>query len=269
MLKLILVLILYILLVSFSVRANPTDEILGPEPTPQAEQFYDRSMENQIGIRLAALGGIGATSYTLTSQGYNVSLPLTISYLWGFSGQYQFPKSHFSIALDYSSQRTSFENVSSVLPSNINLTSNFYSGYVQLNLSPEWAVGVGYGYGDRLATRTSPQDVISSAVFRGPMMMAEYSHLSTPRDTFGARFYAFFPNYYEETSTSSGYSNFSYRMQLRPYYRRQIKQDVFAGAGVWIEYNYSAFSGTGTRLTTDARESLWKIYAPVFLEFSF
>jgi hypothetical protein len=109
------------------------------------------------------------------------------------------------------------------------------------------------GFGDRLATRTSPQDVISSAFFKGPLLVTEYSHLFSPRDTVGARFNVFFPNYYDETSTSSGYSNFSYSLQLRPYYRRQIKQDVFAGLGFWLEYNYSAFSGTGTRLTTDAR----------------
>ncbi len=154
----------------FSASAWGQEGILGPEPT-ETNPPHTAPADNS-NLKLIAGGGVGGAGYSLVSRGYNASLPMSLSYLWNVSGSYQFNESRFSISLEYSEQRTVFENIRGVTPYTVNVNNSFYNGLVYFDLTANWQVGAGIGFKQRLATRTSPQDTISSAIASGSIAAA-------------------------------------------------------------------------------------------------
>lgn len=244
------------------------DDVLGGVPASGGNPAGSPT-SHKLNLTVGGIFGAGGASYNLTSQGFNVYLPLSFGTLAGAFAGYKIVDSAFKFEMIYTNQRTSFSNISSVSPSNLSVSVDDYSFGAGFDLSSVWSVYAGYRFKNRSATRTTPQDVVSSVVSSGPWGAAEYGRGVNETDKIKVRLSAFFPNYYDETSTSSGYSNFSYNLRLQTQYRREVRPDLFASLGLWVEYDSSSFSGTGTRLTTDAREGFLKVYIPLTLEVEF
>ncbi|MBK9295070.1 MAG: hypothetical protein IPM57_11640 [Oligoflexia bacterium] len=251
--------------VSFALQESSND-ILGEEPEMKKDKQH--LAEKTLDLHLRVSGALGYTSYRLISSGYNVSLPLQLGYLWQVSAGYKIPQSYFAINLEYFGQQVAFNNVSGATPSTISLNTSFYNAAVSYEISNNWSAGLGFGYKQRITTATTPNDVVSSAISSGPALTVKYSRTSL-KYQWGSDLLLFFPNYYDETSVSSGFSNSYYGVILRPFFKNEIKPNVFAGISLWFEYDSISFSGLGNRQTIDARESFLKVFVPLFLEIGF
>ncbi len=244
------------------------DRILGEEPSINSVNLSPRE-DSLFGVGVGVMGGLGFTSYSLTSSGYSANLPASPGYLLGLRADYEFAEAPVSLELAYINQAVNFTKVAGASPSEISMTTHLFEGVVNYELNYQWSIGVGASVRRRYVTQTSPRDVVSSANTAGPLIKTTYELMVSTKDTFGAYLLLYLPNRYEETPTNSGYANFSYNARLVPHYRREFKPNVYGGIGLWLEYEYNAFAGTGTRLTTDARERFWRLFLPISLEMEF
>lgn len=252
------------LVVIFSVNTQ-ADVILGPEPVAGV-MLPKTDLKSDIGLILSASGAPGFTTYRLSSSGYNANLTPAFSYFLKASAIYKLPLDRFGLEAEFIDRRSSFHNVPSVSSDQIDVQTSSYGFLVNYELTPFWVLGVGATFVNRLATRTTPQDVMSTVNAGGPTIMAQYGFFLSEIEKLSARLSMFFPNYYNELSSSSGFSQFVYNIRVQANYKREIKNDFSVGAGIWVEMDSSSFSGTGTRQTTDARETFWKFYLPLFIE---